>query len=95
MRGSNSELRQKRAANVRSSTSGARRTKRGRSVFVKAMAGSIESPDEEYDCVVIGSGIGGLSCASLLARYGNSVKVFESLFSRRMLPHVRSQNAGR
>ena len=78
MRGSYSELRQKRAANVRSSTSGARRTKRGRSVFVKAMAGSIESPDEEYDCVVIGSGIGGLSCASLLARYGNSVKVFES-----------------
>ena len=34
--------------------------------------------DEEYDVVVIGSGIGGLSAASLLARYGYSVKLFES-----------------
>ena len=34
--------------------------------------------DEEYDVIVIGSGIGGLSAASLLAKYGYSVKVFES-----------------
>ncbi|MBD0270154.1 MAG: NAD(P)/FAD-dependent oxidoreductase, partial [Cyanobacteria bacterium Co-bin8] len=30
------------------------------------------------DILVIGSGIGGLSCAALLARYGNSVTVCES-----------------
>jgi len=33
---------------------------------------------EEYDIVVIGSGIGGLSCASLLATAGRSVLVLES-----------------
>ena len=34
--------------------------------------------DEEYDVVVIGSGIGGLSCGALLSKYGYKVKVFES-----------------
>jgi phytoene dehydrogenase-like protein len=34
--------------------------------------------DEEYDVIVVGSGIGGLSAASLLAKYGYRVKVFES-----------------
>ena len=34
--------------------------------------------DEEYDVIVIGSGIGGLSAASLLSKYGYKVKVFES-----------------
>ena len=34
--------------------------------------------EEEYDIIVIGSGIGGLSCASLLSKYGYKVKVFES-----------------
>jgi hypothetical protein len=34
--------------------------------------------DEEYDIIVIGSGIGGLSAASLLSKYGYKVKVFES-----------------
>ena len=33
--------------------------------------------DEEVDCIVIGSGIGGLSCAGLLAATGRSVKVLE------------------
>jgi phytoene dehydrogenase-like protein len=34
--------------------------------------------DRETDIVVIGSGIGGLSCAALLARYGFEVTVCES-----------------
>ncbi|NEP54524.1 MAG: FAD-dependent oxidoreductase, partial [Moorea sp. SIO3C2] len=33
---------------------------------------------KETDIVVIGSGIGGLCCASLLARYGFNVTVCES-----------------
>jgi phytoene dehydrogenase-like protein len=33
---------------------------------------------EQTDIVIIGSGIGGLSCAALLARYGLSVLVCES-----------------
>jgi phytoene dehydrogenase-like protein len=33
--------------------------------------------DEKYDVVVIGSGIGGLSCAAFLAKNGRGVKVFE------------------
>lgn len=33
--------------------------------------------DEEVDCIVIGSGIGGLSCAGLLAATGRKVKVLE------------------
>jgi hypothetical protein len=32
---------------------------------------------EEVDCIIIGSGIGGLSCASLLAATGRKVKVLE------------------
>lgn len=35
-------------------------------------------PNDEYDVVVVGSGIGGLSCAAMLALYGYSVAVFES-----------------
>ena len=38
---------------------------------------SDELPDE-VDVVVIGAGIGGLSCAALLARYGLSVAVVEA-----------------
>jgi phytoene dehydrogenase-like protein len=39
---------------------------------------SLENPDETHDVVVIGSGIGGLSCGALLAKYGYDVKVYES-----------------
>ena len=35
-------------------------------------------PDEETDVVVIGSGIGGLSCAAMLAKYGYDVLVCEA-----------------
>jgi len=34
--------------------------------------------DVESDVVVIGSGIGGLTCAALLAYYGHDVRVCES-----------------
>ena len=39
---------------------------------------SAEDTEEEYDVIVVGSGIGGLSAASLLSKYGYKVKVFES-----------------
>ena len=38
----------------------------------------IDSSKPETDVIVIGSGIGGLSCAALLARYGFDVTVIES-----------------
>ena len=41
-------------------------------------ASALDDASETHDVVVIGSGIGGLSCAALLAKYGYEVKVFES-----------------
>ena len=41
------------------------------------MGKATKSFDEEYDVVVIGSGIGGLSCGAFLAKSGKRVKVFE------------------
>jgi len=41
-------------------------------------AGSI---DDSYDVVIVGSGIGGLSCAAMCALYGYSVAVFESHYA--------------
>eukprot|EP00579_Thalassiosira_antarctica_P004806 CAMPEP_0201884416 /NCGR_PEP_ID=MMETSP0902-20130614/17150_1 /ASSEMBLY_ACC=CAM_ASM_000551 /TAXON_ID=420261 /ORGANISM="Thalassiosira antarctica, Strain CCMP982" /LENGTH=592 /DNA_ID=CAMNT_0048413379 /DNA_START=76 /DNA_END=1851 /DNA_ORIENTATION=+ len=38
---------------------------------------SSSTTEEEVDCIVIGSGIGGLSCAGLLAATGRTVKVLE------------------
>ena len=38
-------------------------------------------PLDSYDVVVIGSGIGGLSCAAMLSLYGYSVAVFESHYA--------------
>ncbi len=46
-----------------------------RQMFLKAAA---TSSDAQTDVVVIGSGIGGLSGAALLARYGFDVTVCES-----------------
>ncbi|MGB5712603.1 MAG: FAD-dependent oxidoreductase, partial [Waterburya sp.] len=37
-----------------------------------------QSVDQSVDVVVIGSGVGGLSCAALLAKYGYRVMVCES-----------------
>ena len=42
---------------------------------------SATSWDKEVDVVVIGSGIGGLSCAALLAYYGLDVQVYESHYN--------------
>jgi hypothetical protein len=32
---------------------------------------------EEYDCIIIGSGLSGMTCASLLAKLGKKVLVLE------------------
>jgi phytoene dehydrogenase-like protein len=42
---------------------------------------SSSSPSDSYDVVVVGSGIGGLSCAAMLAKYGYSVAVMESHYA--------------
>jgi len=39
------------------------------------------SPSDSYDVVIVGSGIGGLSCAAMLAKYGYKVAVFEAHYS--------------
>jgi NAD(P)-binding Rossmann-like domain len=43
-----------------------------------AVRASAAAPDRETDVVVIGSGIGGLSAATLSARYGLATEVFEA-----------------
>ena len=39
------------------------------------------TPSDSYDVVIVGSGIGGLSCAAMLSFYGYSVAVFESHYA--------------
>ncbi|CAJ1945080.1 unnamed protein product [Cylindrotheca closterium] len=39
------------------------------------------TPSDSYDVVVVGSGIGGLSCAAMLSYYGYSVAVLESHYA--------------
>ena len=43
--------------------------------------GSVSAPNGSYDVIVVGSGIGGLSCAAMLSLYGYSVAVFESHYA--------------
>jgi len=51
---------------------------RARPASIAPRAASAGAPPAETDVVVIGSGIGGLSCAALLAKYGLDVTVLES-----------------
>lgn len=61
-----------------SSRRAARRPASLRSTVVEGEAATdSRTADEEVDCIVIGSGIGGLSCAGLLAATGRTVKVLE------------------
>lgn len=57
-----------------------RRTTRSSAVasvkYIPATDGKAQS--HEADVVVIGAGIGGLSCAAILAKYGLDVTVLES-----------------
>jgi len=47
------------------------------SILHSSTTATTNEVEEEVDCIVIGSGIGGLSCAGLLAATGRSVKVLE------------------
>ena len=49
-----------------------------RRASIVATATDVATADSEYDVVVIGSGIGGLSTAALLASTGQKVAVCES-----------------
>ena len=40
-----------------------------------------DAPSDSYDVIVVGSGIGGLSCAAMLSLYGYSVAVLESHYA--------------
>lgn len=54
---------------------------------ISAVDGRVQA--HEADVVVIGSGIGGLSCAALLAKYGLDVTVLESHGAIGGAAHVR------
>lgn len=39
------------------------------------------TPSDSYDVIVVGSGVGGLTCAAMLSKYGYSVTVLESHYA--------------
>lgn len=51
------------------------------SATTAAKTTSTDLLQDEYDVVVVGSGIGGLSCAAILSKYGYSVAVMESHYA--------------
>lgn len=60
--------------------------------FFLSMAEGSQSPKDSYDVCVVGSGIGGLSCAAMLSLYGYSVAVFESHYAAGGAAHGYSIN---
>jgi phytoene dehydrogenase-like protein len=61
---------------------------------VETLVYSKNEPNDEYDVVVVGSGIGGLSCAAMLSLYGYTVAVFESHYSPGGVAHGYSVTKG-
>jgi phytoene dehydrogenase-like protein len=62
------------------------RTRRAFQAFSTASLSStvsdvVNAPSDSYDVIVVGSGIGGLSCAAMLSLYGYSVAVLESHYA--------------
>lgn len=55
---------------------------------------SKSEPSDEYDVVIVGSGIGGLSCAAMLCLYNYKVAVFESHYSAGGVAHGYSVKKG-
>ena len=47
--------------------------------------------EESYDCIIIGSGLGGLTCAALLAKKGKKVLVLERHYTAGGFTHVYSR----
>ncbi|GFH59247.1 phytoene dehydrogenase, phytoene desaturase and carotenoid isomerase-like protein [Chaetoceros tenuissimus] len=58
---------------------------------------SVDTIEDSYDVTIVGSGIGGLSCAAMLALYGYKVAVFESHYAPGGAAHgysVKGKNGG-
>ncbi|KAL7493994.1 hypothetical protein ACHAWT_002834 [Skeletonema menzelii] len=64
-----------------SSSSTTTTTIRSRSSHLFTTANEQQKPNSAYDVLIIGSGIGGLSAAAILSKYGYSVALFESHYA--------------
>ena len=66
---------------VRSSTSPSSTSSSLRSTTTSTTTTPKEGPDNEYDVIIVGSGIGGLSAGAMLTKYGYKVGIFESHYT--------------